>query len=125
MDPNTQVHGIEKTKAGITTVLSTFDTISEKLADGAQVEDLLAILPLVPAINKTIKDVPEIKKELGELSDVELNDLLGHFKAKFNLPNAGLALLIEDMIDYVVDTVAHAKRGISIAKRLKELKSAA
>lgn len=120
-----QVHGIEKTKTSLTTVLNAVDTVATNLKDGAQITDLLAVIPLIPSINELVKDIPAVKIELGELSEEELGELLSHFKEKFNLPNGDLAAFIEDVIEYVVDTVAHVKRGIALADRFKTLKAPA
>lgn len=120
-----QLFGIEKSKEALTTVLQTIETVSENLKDGVQITDLLALLPLVPGINEMIKDIPDIKNELGELSTEDLNGLLAHFKLKFNLGNEDLAAFIEDAVQYVVDSIAHGKRGIELVQRFKDLKAPA
>lgn len=120
-----QLYGIEKTKSALTTLLTGVDSVSASLSDGLQINDLLALLPVIPGVNEIIKNIPDIKKELGELSTEELNELLAHFKIKFNLSNENLAVYIEDVVQFVVDSVAHGKRGVELVNRFKTLKTPA
>lgn len=112
----------QKLKNIVSTIFDGFKTVSTQLADGFQLTDLLALVPLVPGINEAVKDFPEAKQALLSLNEEQKTELLAHWKTKFDLSNDELEELIEAIVDYAVDAIEFGKRGIELVNRIKNLK---
>jgi hypothetical protein len=63
-----------------------------------------------------VRSIPEVKKELADLSEEERTELYNHFAEKFDIPNDKVEVFIENAVAWTLATLA-------LVQEFKNLKS--
>lgn len=86
-------------------------------ADGWQWTDSLQFIDeaaLIPGIGKSL---PEVAKELADLSEAEKEELKQYLKVEFDIPNDSLEVVLENSIMNAVSLVALVNEWRKISKK--------
>lgn len=113
------VYGVEELKK-IVTVASKIGNIAGKAfedgkinaSDLVLVTDLLQVFPLLLALN-----FGQVMPEAKDLQQSEVEELIAHFKAEFDLPQDSLEVTIETVLDIAITVEQAIVKLIKIFKK--------
>jgi len=97
--------GIQETKDVLEFGIAAANVVSKQLADGFQITDAIAMVPVVVKLPSALSGIKDVPKELGDLDDGEKAELSSMIKEKLDLP--------DDKVEEAVERFLLA--GLSIA----------
>ena len=111
-----QVLGIKETKEILTFGFDLLEAILKSLEDKkfSIVTDAPRFVPVIFSAAKAFSGIELVKEELKDLTPEEQEELITELKARFDLKNDAVEILMEDVIDHVFLTVKLAKKFSAI-----------
>lgn len=111
--------GVENFKKLIKFSCGLTKQVNTSLADGWQWTDILSFVDEASEIPAIGKALPQIAKELADLSSAERDELKDFVQTEFDIPNDNLEVVLENSIMQAISLVALVNewRKISDAKK--------
>lgn len=98
--------------AGLATV------VDKALEGGINLADLPLLVPLFKAVKELVDcDFEDLRAEIDDLDDEEIEKLSQVFEASFDLRNDSIEVIVEQGIDILLSILEHINGLIDIAKK--------
>lgn len=106
-----QLYGVANLKKLLKFGFGTTEQIAEALKDGKFTwPEAFGFVDEISEIPGVVKAIPDVMKELSELSEEETTELHEFAKSEFDIPNDAVEEFVEDGLIWAIKTIALVKR---------------
>lgn len=99
--------GIEKLKEDITTIVKIIEKVNKSLEDDKiSFTEVIGMAFTLPDLFKIIKGYKQSFQELKDLTEIEVFELVQHFKTEFDIDNDSAEVMVENIIEVIMTVAA-------------------
>ena len=80
--------------------------------------DYTNFLSVIPKVGPAVENIAVVPKIIATATDVEKSEIMDYVRAKFELPDSDLEVLIEETLEQVLSIVSLGNRGSQFQKKV-------